>query len=115
MAGPLMHTVTINGNPDEIYKAISTGKGLASFWTRESQAEPRVGSIAKFGFGGPNLELKVAELQPGKLLRWLAAGGFLGWEGTRAITWVIAPNAHGGQDSAFDIAGWPDARPHPQL
>lgn len=114
MAGPLMHTVTINGDPDEIYKAISTGKGLASFWTRESQAEPKVGSIARFGFGGPKLELKVAELKPGKLVRWLDAGGFPGWEGT-TITWEIAPHEHGGQDVKFSHAGWPEELPPSEL
>jgi len=31
MAGPLMHTVTIEADPEKIYEAISTGKGLASF------------------------------------------------------------------------------------
>jgi len=114
MAGPLMHTVTVNADPDEIYKAISTGKGLASLCTRESQAEPKVGSIAKFGFGGPKLELKVAELKPGKLVRWLDAGGFPGWEGT-TITWEIAPHEHGGQDVKFSHSGWPAELPASEL
>src|SRR5260370_15573448 len=107
-AGPLMHTVTIKGEPDEIYKAISTGKGLGSFWTRDSQAEPKVGSIAKFGFGGPKLELKVAELKPGKLVRWSDAGGFPGWEGT-TITCEIAPAKDGRPEARFR----PPASPHP--
>ena len=114
MAGPLMHTVTIKGEPDEIYKAISTGKGLGSFWTRDSQAEPKVGSIAKFGFGGPTLELKVAELKPGKLVRWSDAGGFPGWEGT-TITWEIAPAKEGGQEVKFIHAGWPAELPPAEL
>ena len=84
MAGPLMHTVTIAGDANEIYEAISTGKGLASFWTRDSKAEPKVGSTAKFGFSGPVLELKVAELKPGKLVRWTDAGGFP----SRQRTWI---------------------------
>jgi uncharacterized protein YndB with AHSA1/START domain len=41
MAGPLMHSVTIEGDPSKIYEAISTGKGLASFWTKDSHADPR--------------------------------------------------------------------------
>ncbi len=114
MAGPLMHTVTIKGEPDEIYKAISTGKGLGSFWTRDSQAEPKVGSIAKFGFGGPTLELKVAELKPGKLVRWSDAGGFPGWEGT-TITWEIAPAKEGGHEVRCSHAGWPSAVPPSEL
>ncbi len=104
MAGPLMHTVTIKGKPDEIYKAISTGKGLGSFWTRDSQAEPKVGSIA----------IKVAELKPGKLVRWSDAGGFPGWEGT-TVTWEIAPAKEGGHEVRFSHAGWPNAVPPSEL
>src|SRR5260370_33570342 len=91
MAGPLMHTVTIKGEPDEIYKAISTGKGLGSFWTRDSQAEPKVGSIAKFGLGGPKLGLKVAELKPGKPVRWSRSGGFPGWEALPVALHIAPP------------------------
>ncbi|HSS92716.1 MAG TPA: SRPBCC domain-containing protein [Candidatus Dormibacteraeota bacterium] len=114
MAGPLMHTVTIEGDPAKIYEAISTGKGLASFWTKDSRAQPKVGSIAKFGFGGPELELTVDELKPGKLVRWTNPGGFPGWEGT-TITWEIVPAKAGGQEVRFSHAGWPTAVPPEDL
>ena len=75
---------------------------------------PKVGSIAKFGFGRPKLELKVAELKPGKLVRWSDAGGFPGWEGT-TITWEIAPSKDGGQEVRFSHAGWPEKLPPSEL
>jgi uncharacterized protein YndB with AHSA1/START domain len=105
MAGPLMHSVTIDAGADKIYDAISTAKGLSSFWTQDSNAEPKVGSIARFGFGGPTLELTVAALKPGKLVRWADAGGFPGWEGT-TISWEIVPAKHGGQEVKFSHEGW---------
>ena len=77
MAAPLMHSVTIDAKPDKIYEAISTGAGLASFWTSDSKAEPRVGSVANFGFGGPTQRMKVDELSPAKRLiraAWPTAG-----------------------------------------
>lgn len=116
MAGPLMHTVTIEGGADAIYKAISTGKGLASFWTRESEAEPKVGSTATFGFGGPKLELKVDKLEPSKLVRWSKPGGFPAWEGT-TITWEIGPakDKEGSQEVRFSHEGWPAAVPPADL
>jgi Domain of unknown function (DU1801) len=43
MAAPLMHSVAIKSEAGKIYEAISTGEGLASFWTRDSQAEQTVG------------------------------------------------------------------------
>ncbi len=114
MAGPLMHSVTIDGDPSKIYEAISTGKGLASFWTKDSHAEPKVGSTARFGFGGPKLELKVDELKPGKLVRWSSPGGFPGWEGT-TITWEIVPAKEAGQEVKFSHAGWPASVPPAEL
>jgi uncharacterized protein YndB with AHSA1/START domain len=114
MAEPLVHNVTIASGADKIYEAISTGKGLASFWTRESQAEPRVGSIAKFGFGGPQLELKVAELKPGKLVRWSSHDGFPQWVGT-TILWEIAKAEDGGSVVTFTHGGWPAELPQADL
>jgi uncharacterized protein YndB with AHSA1/START domain len=105
-----MHTVMIEADAGKIYEAISTGKGLANFWTRDSHAEPKVGSVATFGFGGPKLELKVDKLEPGKLVRWSEPAGFPGWEGT-SVTWEIAPAKEGGHEVRFSHEGWPASVP----
>ena len=105
MAGPLMHMVLIDADANKIYEAISTGKGLASFWTKDSQADAKEGSIAKFGFGGPSLEMKVDELKPGKLVRWSAHKGFDDWNGT-TVTWEIKPAKEGGHEVWFTHEGW---------
>src|SRR5438128_11922788 len=69
MAAPLVHQVNVKATPDQIYEAVSTMKGLAAFWTSQSQAEPTVGSIATFGFGGPSQRMRVNELKPGKRVK----------------------------------------------
>src|ERR1700704_2713472 len=114
MAAPLVHSVTIQADANKIYEAISTGKGLASFWTRDSHAEPKVGSLAQFGFGGPSLELKVEELKQGRLVRWSSHGGFPEWVGTTVI-WEIAPAEKGGGEGRFTHAGWPAELPQVEL
>ena len=114
MAAPLVHSVTIEADADKIYEAISTGKGLASFWTRDSRAEPKVGSLAQFGFGGPRLEFKVEELEPGRLVRWSSHGGFPEWVGTTVI-WEIGPAEKGGSEVKFTHAGWPEEIPQADL
>src|SRR5712692_6108472 len=105
MAGPLMHMVLIDADANKIYQAISTGKGLASFWTKDSQADAKVGSIAKFGFGGPSLEMKVDELEPGKLVKWSTHKGFPTWDGT-TVSWEIKPAKDGGHEVWFTHGGW---------
>jgi uncharacterized protein YndB with AHSA1/START domain len=114
MAGPLEHMVAIEADGDKIYEALSTAKGLASFWTVDSHAEPREGSTAKFGFHGPVLEMKVAKLEPGKLVRWDTAGGFDQWKGT-SVTWEIKPHEHGGHEVWFSHDGWPRELPAREL
>lgn len=113
MAAPLMHSVMIEAAPAKVYEAISTGQGLAGFWTADSQAEPIVGSIARFGFGGPSLEMQVEELKPGQLVRWSTHGGFPEWKGT-TVTWEIVP-AEGGSEVKFNHEGWPAALPQAEL
>ena len=114
MAGSLEHMVLIDADADKIYEAISTGKGLASFWTRDSHAEPKVGSTAKFGFGGPVLEVKVAELKPGKRVKWSNVSGFPGWEAT-TVTWEIKPAKEHGNEVWLSHAGWPVELPASEL
>jgi uncharacterized protein YndB with AHSA1/START domain len=114
MAAPLMHSVMIEAAPAKIYEALSTGKGLGSFWTSDSKAEPRVGSVARFGFGGPVLEMKVEELKPGALVRWSTHDGFPEWKGT-TVTWEIVPAAKGGTEVKFNHEGWPAQLPQADL
>jgi uncharacterized protein YndB with AHSA1/START domain len=105
MAGPLMHMVLIDADANTIYDAISTGKGLAGFWTKDSQADAKEGSIAKFGFGGPSLEMRVDELKPGRLVRWSTHKGFDDWNGTR-VTWEIRRVKDGSHEVWFTHEGW---------
>jgi uncharacterized protein YndB with AHSA1/START domain len=114
MAGPLMHTALVDADARKIYEAISTSKGLASFWTVDSHAEPRVGSTATFGFHGPKLEVKVDELKPGHLVKWSPTGGFDDWKGT-TITWEIVPAKDGANEVRFSHDGWPGKLPASEL
>jgi len=114
MAGPLMHTVSIDADANKIYEALSTTKGLASFWTADSHAEPKVGTVARFGFHGPVLEMKVDQLEPGKRVRWSTHGGIPEWNGT-TVTWDIKAAKDGGHEVTFNHEGWPAELPAKDL
>jgi uncharacterized protein YndB with AHSA1/START domain len=114
MAGPLMHMVVIDSDTRKVYEALSTSKGLAGFWTADSQVEPKTGTIARFGFGGPLLEMTVEELTPGKRVRWSTHTGFDAWKGTN-VTWEIKPAKDGGNEVWFSHEGWPEQLPAKDL
>jgi len=64
-------SVAVAASPDVRYEALTGSAGLASFWTSDSQAEPVVGSIGRFGFpSGSRVELRIEELEPGRRVAW---------------------------------------------
>ena len=106
MAAPLVHQVNVKATPDTIYKAVSTEQGLRGFWTSDSKAEPRVGSIATFGFGGPTQRMRIDELVPGKRVKWTALADFPNWDRT-TVTWEISAAENGETGVLFRHADWP--------
>jgi uncharacterized protein YndB with AHSA1/START domain len=49
----LIHEITVNAPAEKVHAAITTQAGLRLWWTDDSVAEPRVGTVAKFGQQGP--------------------------------------------------------------
>ena len=106
MTVSLVHQVNVKASPDAIYEAVSTERGLASFWTTDSKAEARVGSTATFGFGGPSQRMRIDELVPGKRVKWTGLADFPNW-GDTTVTWEIKPADNGETSVTFRHANWP--------
>ena len=68
------HRVGIAGSAEEIYSALTTDAGLSGWWTNDTSGAGGVGSIIRFRFGGEGPDFEVAELQPGRLVRWKHSG-----------------------------------------
>lgn len=110
MSVSLVHQVNVKASPEALYKAVSTQEGLAAFWTSDTRAESKVGSVATFGFGGPTQRMRIDELASGKRVKWTALNDpyFPNWDGT-TVTWEIAPAAEKGQTSVtFKHVNWPE-------
>ena len=106
MTAPLVHQVNVKATPETIYRAISTAGGLQAFWTSDSKAEPKVGSIASFGFGGPTQRMRIDELVPGKRVKWTGLNDFPNWDKT-TVSWDIAAAEKGETSVTFRHADWP--------
>ena len=87
----LHHEIQISAPPQTVYEAITTQKGIRSWWTRDSVVQPRVGSVAELGFNNRALllRMRIDELRPQKRIMWYCLGDDEEWKDTRLI-WDIS-------------------------
>jgi len=84
----IIHRIGIKSPVAQVYKALSTIKGLANWWTEETEGEEKVGGKIVFTFRSETGEIKgqmimeVQELNPGKAIRWRCIDGPEEWVGT---------------------------------
>jgi len=113
MGREIMFAVDVDADPKVVFEAVSTEAGLKSFWTPNVSAEPEVGSIARFGFEGAPvaLRMRVDRLDPATEVAWTCVGDFPHWEGTQ-VRWRMSPNPEGlGTRLTFSHTGWPPDQP----
>ncbi|CAN5470573.1 hypothetical protein BH24CHL9_BH24CHL9_14780 [soil metagenome] len=109
MTGPMLHAVDVDADAPAAYRALTTADGLAAFWTSDCEAEPRVGSVARFGFAGApvDLRMRIEDLREGRSVTWACLGDFPWWADT-TVYWELAPAAEGtGTSVKFRHDGWP--------
>lgn len=108
MSREILLGIEIHGDRAAVREAVSTSKGLASFWTSDSSAEPVVGSEARFGFQGAPVPLRFRVEKIGDTsIDWTCLGDFPHWEGT-TVSWALGNEPeHGGTRVLFRHAGFP--------
>lgn len=92
----ILHELFIKAPPGKVYQALTESKGLANWWTRHVNAEPRINSIAQFAFdhGKTVLRMKILRLLPNKTVVWHCVGGHPEWEDTQ-IYFDLMPTREG--------------------
>ena len=103
----ILHTLPINAKPRTVYRALTEQDGLRSWWTRFTMAEPTVGYVNEFGFGGEfKFLMRIEDLEQDELVIWTCIGGHDEWEGTR-ITFRLEPfGDKGGTILRFEHCDW---------
>ncbi len=87
----IRHQLIIGASPEKIYEAITTQSGLSAWWTPDSIAAPEIHSIARFHFGPDYFkEMKIEELSPSHLVKWICIAGADEWKGT-TISFELQP------------------------
>lgn len=113
MGREIMFAVDIDAEPKAVSEAIATEEGLESFWTPDVDAEPQVGSVARFGFAKApmDIRMRIDRIEPGSEVRWTCVGDFPYWNNT-VVSWRMQPNPEGpGTRLLFSHTGWPQDQP----
>ena len=85
MAG-IHHRIGIKGFSENIYMALTTNSGIASWWTTDTTGAGEVGSVLKPRFNGQGPDFLIAELELNKVVRWKHAGPAPeSWIGTEVL------------------------------
>lgn len=82
----ILHRIGAEGStPEKVYDALTTLDGLSGWWMENTAGNTDLGGVIEFRIG---LALKVAELDPGRLVRWEVVDGPAEWVGT-SIRWDL--------------------------
>jgi uncharacterized protein YndB with AHSA1/START domain len=80
----IKHLLYINASPSHVYKAITTQKGLSSWWTTKTKADAIIGSVAEFWFSDKyHNKMYIVKLDINKYVEWECLDGDKEWIGTR--------------------------------
>jgi len=101
----IRHLLFIKSTPEKIYNAVTTQKGIASWWSEHNNAKARVGSVYRISFGGNYFkEIKVVELVPGKKVVWEILDATPEWLNTQVVFDISMGNESA--ELRFSHAGW---------
>ena len=75
------HVAQVGAPAEDVFSALTEEGGLAGWWSSEVSAPPaEVGSVVEFTFQeGFNPEMRVEELEEGRLVAWRCVGGHEPW------------------------------------
>ena len=103
----ILHRIVIAAPPERVFDAITTAEGLRSWWTKDSTAEPKAGSVAVFKFNGGKVvfRMRIDALDPGRKVEWTCLGDWPEW-GDTTLSWDLEPTDDGGTTLRFAHRGW---------
>ncbi len=106
----IVHELTIAALPEQIYDAVTTQAGLASWWTTDCTAEPAVDTTAEFGFDHRTVVfgMRIDLLERPELVHWECVSGPDEWDGTKVAFRIegIDADDDGVNDGASIVRFW---------
>jgi uncharacterized protein YndB with AHSA1/START domain len=85
----ILHRIGVErSSPEQVYDALTTLDGLSGWWTEKTSGETGPGGVIEFRFRAGGFDMKVAELDPGRRVRWEVVDGPPEWIGT-SVRWDL--------------------------
>jgi len=79
----ILHRIGVMSSPEEVYTALTTVDGLASWWTEDTQGGAEVGEVIRFRFEPGGFNMLVLDARPRELVLWEVVEGPEEWIGTQ--------------------------------
>lgn len=101
----ICHRVGVRAPASQVYEALASREGVASWWTSDVEGESVEGASLAFGFGGPAwVTMEVEELQASRLVLWRCTAGPKEWLDT-TLRFTLREE-EGETVLVFTHAGW---------
>ncbi|MCW9097003.1 MAG: SRPBCC domain-containing protein [Ignavibacteriaceae bacterium] len=82
----IKHLLIINSHAEIIYSAITTKRGIANWWTEQTEVGSKLGDFNTFDFGDQyHNEMKITDLVFNKRVEWECVLGDKEWIGTKIV------------------------------
>jgi uncharacterized protein YndB with AHSA1/START domain len=103
----ILHKIIIEAPSEKIFEALTTQEGLQNWWAADTEAEPKIGSLAVFGFYNQTtvFKMRINELVPFKKVKWTCEGEVDEWLGTE-LQFDLEPQDVGDTALSFRHGGW---------
>lgn len=107
----ILHDLWINAKPIQVFKAVSTSKGLNSWWTLDSEGLPEENNTYRFYFG-PDYDWKgkVIDVDAPEAITWRMEQCDKDWDETEVGFNIIQKGSQ--SHVQFSHRGWPEKNEH---
>ena len=89
----IIHTVHIAAQASAVFGALTTERGVTSWWSTRADLEPGENGVIRFTFRGDfNPHMRQVRLEPDALVEWECIAGHGNWQDNR-FRFILRPEA----------------------
>ncbi len=103
----ILHTVSVQASPSEIFRALTARSGLRHGWARQSEANPSADSVSEFRVSEvTSVTMRVAAIDTDARVAWKCVDGPADWIGTEVSFELTSDDRGEGTTVRFRHDNW---------